>query len=244
MDYRARFYSPYLNRFTQSDTIVPNPYNPQALNRYAYTYNNPINCIDPSGHDPWWLQDGNNDQEEVAEYYGYGDNDDGDASNVWELMKPGKDYAAHGNIVGRGLQSLKDDPSVQDAQKRIIDIISTYPEYGEQPFVLKNGPSEIFTANGPSRKWVIAALTGNQAFFMVHTATLQATNIRVSADGYISTTWKVDDYFDYIPDWDGKGWEYNHFAEFVQFFYNDLWGAKEQFPTSAHWNDTIPPVEQ
>jgi hypothetical protein len=29
---------------------VPQPFNPQALNRFSYTYNNPINLIDPSGH--------------------------------------------------------------------------------------------------------------------------------------------------------------------------------------------------
>jgi RHS repeat-associated protein len=40
-DYQARFYDPYLNRFISSDTIVPNPANPQSLNRYAYVLGNP-----------------------------------------------------------------------------------------------------------------------------------------------------------------------------------------------------------
>jgi hypothetical protein len=31
---------------------VPEPSNPQSFNRYAYSYNNPINYTDPSGHDP------------------------------------------------------------------------------------------------------------------------------------------------------------------------------------------------
>lgn len=44
--------SPYLNRFTQPDSIVSNPYNPQAWNRYAYVLNNPLKYIDPSGHRP------------------------------------------------------------------------------------------------------------------------------------------------------------------------------------------------
>ena len=35
--YNARFYSPYLNRWIQPDTIVPDPANPQSLNRYSYT---------------------------------------------------------------------------------------------------------------------------------------------------------------------------------------------------------------
>jgi RHS repeat-associated protein len=50
MYFRARFYSPYLNRWLQPDSIVPEPGNPQALNRYAFVYNNPLKYIDPSGH--------------------------------------------------------------------------------------------------------------------------------------------------------------------------------------------------
>lgn len=48
--YNARYYDPALGRFTQPDTIVPDPTDPQALNRYSYVRNNPINYIDPTGH--------------------------------------------------------------------------------------------------------------------------------------------------------------------------------------------------
>jgi hypothetical protein len=34
----------------QADTVVPSPANPQTLNRYAYTLNNPLKYTDPSGH--------------------------------------------------------------------------------------------------------------------------------------------------------------------------------------------------
>lgn len=50
MDYKARFYSPVLNRFIQPDSIIPHPLNSQAFNRYSYVYNNPITYIDPTGH--------------------------------------------------------------------------------------------------------------------------------------------------------------------------------------------------
>ena len=33
-----------------ADTIVPNPSNPQTLNRYSYCGNNPVVYVDPSGH--------------------------------------------------------------------------------------------------------------------------------------------------------------------------------------------------
>ncbi|GAP16105.1 protein containg RHS repeat-associated core domain [Longilinea arvoryzae] len=50
MDYNARFYDPYLARFIQADTIIPQPGNPQAWDRYSYTYNNPVNYTDSTGH--------------------------------------------------------------------------------------------------------------------------------------------------------------------------------------------------
>ena len=50
MDYKARFYSVYLNRFVQPDSIVPNMFYSQNLNRYAYVNNSPMNYTDPSGH--------------------------------------------------------------------------------------------------------------------------------------------------------------------------------------------------
>jgi RHS repeat-associated protein len=48
----ARYYDPTLGRFISADTVVPDPGNPQALNRYAFVYNNPISNVDPSGHVP------------------------------------------------------------------------------------------------------------------------------------------------------------------------------------------------
>jgi len=49
--YGARYYDPTIGRFISADTIVPNPVNPQALNRYSYCLNNPLKYIDPTGHD-------------------------------------------------------------------------------------------------------------------------------------------------------------------------------------------------
>ena len=51
MFYASRYYDPSLGRFAQPDSIVPNVYNPQSLNRYSYVLNNPLKYVDPTGHD-------------------------------------------------------------------------------------------------------------------------------------------------------------------------------------------------
>jgi RHS repeat-associated protein len=51
-DYGARWYDPELGRFLQPDPIVPQPFDPQSLNRTSYVLNNPLARIDPSGNTP------------------------------------------------------------------------------------------------------------------------------------------------------------------------------------------------
>jgi RHS repeat-associated protein len=49
-NYDARLYDPGLGMFISPDSIVPDWYDPQSLNRYAYARNNPLIYTDPSGH--------------------------------------------------------------------------------------------------------------------------------------------------------------------------------------------------
>ncbi len=57
----ARYYDPSLARFITSDTIVPYPNNPQALNRYSYAGNNPVSHLeDGHGWGKWWKKAWNN----------------------------------------------------------------------------------------------------------------------------------------------------------------------------------------
>ena len=50
--YASRAYDPAIGRFVSPDSIVPDPLNPQSLNRYSYVYNNPLKHADPSGRTP------------------------------------------------------------------------------------------------------------------------------------------------------------------------------------------------
>jgi RHS repeat-associated protein len=47
--YGSRWYDSSLGRFIQADTIVPQPGNPQSLNRYSYVLNNALRYTDPTG---------------------------------------------------------------------------------------------------------------------------------------------------------------------------------------------------
>ena len=79
----ARYYVPYLNRFLSADTIVPNPTNPQSLNRYSYVLNSPVNFTDPSG---------------LIRIFGYGNCDEEDdlLTLPWRLFP--NDFCLPGNL--------------------------------------------------------------------------------------------------------------------------------------------------
>ncbi len=47
--------SSYINHFLQPDSLIPDPSNPQAWNRYVYVMNRPVNFNDPTGH---WADEG------------------------------------------------------------------------------------------------------------------------------------------------------------------------------------------
>jgi hypothetical protein len=46
----APWYDVYLARWLSADTLVPEPGNPQALNRYSYVRNSPLRFVDPTGY--------------------------------------------------------------------------------------------------------------------------------------------------------------------------------------------------
>jgi RHS repeat-associated protein len=46
----ARWYDSELGRWISPDTLVPEPTNPQSLNRYSWVLGNPLKFVDPTGH--------------------------------------------------------------------------------------------------------------------------------------------------------------------------------------------------
>ncbi len=54
---RARTYDPATGTFLQRDTWGVTPTDSQSLGLYGYTENNPVNLADPTGRDPWAIDD-------------------------------------------------------------------------------------------------------------------------------------------------------------------------------------------
>ncbi len=50
-NFNARMYDPLLAHFASADIVVPDPYNGQSFNHYSYANGNPLNAVDPSGHE-------------------------------------------------------------------------------------------------------------------------------------------------------------------------------------------------
>lgn len=52
---KTRYYDPEIGRFMTIDDIsYLDPDSINGLNLYAYCFNTPVNCVDPTGNAPWW----------------------------------------------------------------------------------------------------------------------------------------------------------------------------------------------
>jgi RHS repeat-associated protein len=58
---RGRLFDPHLARFTTPDPVIPDIFDGQSFNSFAYVWNNPLTWVDPSGFAP-------GDPEEDVEY--------------------------------------------------------------------------------------------------------------------------------------------------------------------------------
>ena len=93
MYYNARYYDPAIGQFVSPDTLVPDPEQILAYNRYMYALGNPLKFVDPSGncnvlgdgsHD--WQGDGECWQTAFAIYgYGHGERGFADDWNITQI---------------------------------------------------------------------------------------------------------------------------------------------------------------
>jgi hypothetical protein len=134
MYYNARWYDPALGRFAQADTLVPEPGNPIAWDRYAYVMNNPLRFVDPSGH--FCIDIGN---QTIC-------SKDADSSGIWlppykpsnsDPLLPYSGRTYSGTFIGPRMSYMQP-----------IDINSDYP----------NGPNPTTGTFSDSPAWIDAFL--------------------------------------------------------------------------------------
>jgi len=100
----ARYYDAEVGRFITRDTFAGFSSNPQSLNLYVYSYNIPVNLIDPSGHTPHMSL------EKVNEWM----RNFGKKFNSTIVIVPGKDIET---IIRNDINSLASDPKTKQAFK-------------------------------------------------------------------------------------------------------------------------------
>jgi RHS repeat-associated protein len=235
--YGSREYDPAIGRFISPDTIVPtSTQGVQAWDRYGYVNNNPVTYNDPTGHEiptPLCI---------FCSILGP------NATDFWGLALRGILHFPDAKIIGQGLESIKQDPDIISKQEKMIQEMAANPEYGQDAYTPKHiEPEQIdLGEHGSLSKNVF-----DQNFWMVHLAMLSATNAKVSADGTITTTWKVTDSFDFEPDWSDTTtrsrwsyWKYNLLATaFGTVLYHGLLNGEPKFPDTATWTTTEYPQE-
>ncbi len=150
MFYNARYYDAALGRFVSADTIVPEPDNPHALNRYSYVLGNPLKYTDPSGHreDDGCLTEGcvvaSDNESSNSDYSG----DPANSSDEGTTIGPGPTtIVTGGSHIGGG------DSFAPDYYSDYIR-----PQYRGKP--LDGGPPDTAWANLPgvavTLAWIFA----------------------------------------------------------------------------------------
>ncbi len=155
--YNARYYDPYLNRFLSPDTIVPDPSNPQSLNRYSYTINNPLKYTDPTGHeyDPWLPGGGGG-----SGYFG------GNVSPDWQYNAYIKsEYGSWAEYYARWSESLRYPTPISSLGTNVTTVDGETTPFGTAASQESQDPTNNTlphsTISGPTPESVLENLSKN-----------------------------------------------------------------------------------
>ena len=138
-NYGARLYDPVIGRFISPDTIIPDVYDPQMLNRYSYCRNNPLIYTDPTGH----LPDGG--------YGSYGTTGNLDGGGKSEGSKGG-------GGIGGFLKGLADKLGLTRAAKEAKEAVQDLAPKEQGPGLYYVGPETI--KEGVKKGATLAGLAG------------------------------------------------------------------------------------
>ncbi|MHC4183637.1 MAG: RHS repeat-associated core domain-containing protein, partial [Planctomycetota bacterium] len=137
-----------------ADTIVPDPTNPQALNRYSYVLNNPVKYTDPTGH-------------------GFLDSIGDLFSDVWDAIKSVKEkverfyntpevkFAIAVIMIANGVGEVGDPTAgILNLTKAAHDLVNTSNQSSDIGFYGQSGSSGRYLTDGGSP--ISASAPGNR----------------------------------------------------------------------------------
>lgn len=247
--FNARWYDGSLGRFLSPDTIVPtSTQGTQAWDRYAFVNNNPVRYTDPTGH---MADEG---QDEGGDYTWEDQAHDAylilwarlrrwEAYSAWGLMAGALRHEPHMDIVGQGLDQIRNDPDVLDVQSRLVSRVMADPRYGVEAFATDSIGNDVYLGDQGIDMF-------NGATWMQRSAKLDATTVSVSEDGVMNISWTTRDTLDLNPDWGGglrtgiNGFLYNSITTVTGAIWHGLLGASNTMTTSASWQTTVYPYCQ
>jgi hypothetical protein len=144
------------------------------------------------------------------------------------------------DIVGPGLEQIKNDPAVSAVQEKLLLRIMKDPRFGNEAFTTQSIGNDVQLG----QKGVDAF---NGATWMQRNAKLDATSVQVSKDGQATISWQTRDTLDLNSDWGGprrgpSGFLYNAITTLTGTVWHGLLGASNSMTTSASWQITTYPA--
>jgi hypothetical protein len=142
-----------IGRFISADTIIPNYYNPQFLNRYSYCLNNPLKFTDSTGHFVDWLIDAITVIFDVTQFVGNPSWENAGyltadvllgilpfiPAGIGPAAKVGKVVSKVGETIGNVLKSVENTVRINEKFVNIAkDVNSLIPEGGVVNGTLKH----------------------------------------------------------------------------------------------------------
>jgi hypothetical protein len=204
--------------------------------------NNPARFTDPSGHmadkgeggDYTWKDRAHDEYLRLWSIRRYWE-----GTNAWELMAGDLRHEPHMNIVGHGLELIKNDPEIERVQDKLILRIMKDPRFGVKEFTADSIGNQVQLGQHG-----VDAFNG--ATWMQRNASLDATDVQVSKDGAITISWQTHDALDLNPDWGGprkgpSGFFYNLITAVTGGVWHGLLGASSTMSTGASWQVTTYP---
>lgn len=149
------------------------------------------------------------------------------------MMIAGLNQESHFDITGEGLEKIKQDPAIKETQKDIMN--SKNPVEVEPVRTDLAGDGSLL---GQSR---------DETFWMVNVGWLSATDVQVSSSGKITTTWLLEDIFNFRPLKESEFRSDTALAKndipayIIGGIYHDILGATDEMTSSATWTTTTCP---